>query len=145
MAYMHIKIENQLNILNLNKFSPKGDHYSQFTHCESYELCAFGRLRLTVTLITHWILIHLKMDSFSYFSCTLFHEWIKGGLAILRILGQSHMGLHLPEDPLGQERSISFPMFPKLRERPKGHILRLEVLKFCFPQPPKIYAFWYCS
>lgn len=34
---MHIKIENQLNISNINKFSLKGDHYSQFTPCKTYE------------------------------------------------------------------------------------------------------------
>ena len=34
---MHIKIEYQLNVLTLNKFSPKGDRYSRFTQCESHE------------------------------------------------------------------------------------------------------------
>lgn len=50
-----------------------------------------------------------------------------------------------PREILWGKKGLSaHSMFPKLRERPEGHILRLEGLRIYFPQLPKIHAFWYC-
>lgn len=141
---MHIKIENQLNILNLNKFSLKGDHYSEFTPCKTHECVPLAQ-SLTVTLFTYWILIHFQKYSFSYFSCTLHDEWINGGFTILMILRQGHIGLHPPERSVGQQRSVGPSMFSKVRERSGGHIPNLEVVKLCLSWLRKMFLFWYCS
>ena len=63
-------------------------------------------------------------------------------IAILKILGQGH-----DRTCVWLERSFGARevCLPKLREMPKGHILRLEVLKLCFSQCHKVYVLLYFS
>lgn len=86
-----------------------------------------------------------KMYSFPYSSCIELCEWINGGLEILRVLGQGHMDLCLPERSF-VVREVYLPMPCFLNwGRARRPLCELRGFESVFLSPTKYVLSYNCS